>query len=530
MRGTQLAVLGVVALFLVPMPALGGFVVSGNPELSASIGDNTVVSGEDTTLSLQINNQGEVDYGSASGLESQVTKARGMTVDLQSGKAPVSIETDRQTVGQLPGEASTEVPFDIAVAEDAEPGTYTLTAEVDYEYYSRITQSDTGLRSYNEKSETDTFQVTLRIEDSARFEIVDTESDVQVGSSGTVGVTMENTGTETASDTSVKLESLNSDLTFGQSSSATRYAGEWAPGERKTIQYQVKASSDAEQQRYAFRATASYDDSDGVAHQSDGLSMGVVPLPETNFELSNVESSLRVGEDGTLSGTIRNDGDLVADDVVVRLTSQLQNLSPTDKEYSVGTLEPGQSAEFDLDIEVSDAATSGPKQFVFVAEYRDGDGDARTSDDLPTRVDVAPGSDAFAVSIVNGSVENGGSTTIGVEVTNTANETLSAISAKMFADSPISVSDSEAYIDELGPGESTTISFNVGASGALPKQYPLSIDFEYDDADGDTLLSDRYRVPIDVRERSGGGGGFPLTLVGVGVVLVVAIGGYMRFR
>jgi hypothetical protein len=180
-------------------------------------------------------------------------------------------------------------------------------------------------------------------------------------------------------------------------------------------------------------------------------------------------------------------------------------------------------------MEVSDAATSGPKQFVFVADYRDSQGDSHTSDDLPIRMDVAPGSDAFAVSIVNGTVENGDSTTVGVEVTNTANETLSAISAKMFADSPISVSDSEAYIDELGPGESTTISFSVGASGALPKQYPLSVDFEYDDADGDTLLSDRYRVPIDVNEGSDGGG-FPLTLVGIGVVVVVAIGGYMRFR
>ncbi|MFB6084046.1 MAG: COG1361 S-layer family protein [Halorientalis sp.] len=144
-------------------------------------------------------------------------------------------------------------------------------------------------------------------------------------------------------------------------------------------------------------------------------------------------------------------------------------------------------------------------------------------------MDVAPGSDAFAVSIVNGTVENGGSTTIGIAVTNTANETLRAISAKLFADSPISVSDSEAYIDELEPGQTKTVTFSVAASGALPKQYPLSLDFEYNDADGDTLLSDRYRVPLEVTERSGGGG-LPLPLIGVGVVLVVAIGGYMRFR
>ncbi|WP_299265238.1 COG1361 S-layer family protein [Halorientalis sp.] len=503
--------------------------MSGNPELSASLDDSRVTQGEDRTLNLQVNNQGEVDYGSASGLESQVTKARGMTVDLRSGSAPVTIETNQRTVGQLSGESSTQVPFDISVAENAEPGIYTLTAEVEYEYYSKITQSDAGLRSYNEQSETDTFQVTLRVEDSARFEIVDTESDVQIGSTGTVGVIMENTGTETASDASVELESLNSDLTFGQSSSGTRYAGEWEPGERKTIEYRVTASDNAEQQRYAFRVTASYDDSDGVTRQSKSRSLGVTPLPETNFELSNVEPSLRVGEDGTISGTVRNGGDLVARDVVVRLTGQLQNLNPTDREYSVGTLEPGQAADFDMEIEVNDAAASGPKQFVFVADYRDTEGDSRTSDDLPARVDVAPGSDAFAVSIVNGSVEDGGSTTIGVEVTNTANETLSAISAKMFADSPISVSDSEAYIDELGPGESTTIGFSVGASDALPKQYPLSVDFEYDDADGDTLLSDRYRLPIDVEESSGGGG-FPLPLIGVGVVVVVAIGGYMRFR
>ncbi|AQL42368.1 hypothetical protein BV210_06410 [Halorientalis sp. IM1011] len=529
MRRSLLAALGVVALVLVPMTVLGGFVVSGNPELSAAIGDNRVTPGEDTQLTLQINNRGEIDQGSASGLESQVTKARGMTVDLQAGDAPVTVETAEQTVGQLPGEQSADLPYEISVDDGAEPGTYTMEVDVEYSYYSQITQTDSGRRVYNERTTSDTYEVTLRVEDNAEFEIVDTESDVQIGSSGTVAVTMENTGTQTASDTNVKLESLNSDLTFGKSSSGTRYAGEWEPGERKTVEYTVTASDDAEQQRYAFRATTSYEDADGVPQESKALSMGVRPLPEMAFSL-DASSSLRVGEDGTISGTITNDGDRTARDVVVRLASEHANLDVTDREYSVGTLEPGASADFEISVDISDSAESGPKQFTFVADYRDDNGDSRTSDDLPTRQDVTPGSDAFAVTVANGSLENGGSTNLEVEVTNTANETLSSISAKLFADSPISVSDSEAYIDELEPGESATMTFSTSASGALPKEYPLSLDFEYDDEDGDTLLSDRYRISVDVTESSDDGSSFPLSLVGVGVVIVVAVGGYMRFR
>ncbi|WP_336000968.1 COG1361 S-layer family protein [Halorientalis halophila] len=530
MRGSQLAVLGFVALCLVPASVLGGFVVSGNPELSASLADNRVTPGENTQLSLQVNNRGEIDQGSSSGLESQVTKARGLEVDLQSGDAPVTVETDGRTVGQLPGEQSTELPFEITVADDADPGTYTMEADVEYTYYSQITQTDSGRRVYNERDASKTFDVTLRVEEDARFEIVATESDVQVGDSGTVAVTMENTGTATAHDTSVTTKSSNGDIGFGQSQSATRYVGDWAPGERQTVEYTVTAGADAEQQRYAFSATASYEDDDGVPAESDSLSFGVVPEPETAFSTSDVTSSLRVGEEGTLRGTITNDGEQTARDVVVALTSEHGNLDATDREYSVGTLEPGASDEFAFTLDVSDSAESGPKQFVLAAEYRDSDGDSRTSDDLPVRQDVAPGSDAFRVTVANGTVTNGGSTNLEVQVTNTANETLSAISAKMFADSPIGVSDSEAYVDELEPGETATMTFSVGASGALPKQYPLSLDFEYDDADGDTLLSDRYRLAVDVSERESGGGGFPLTLVGVGVVVVVAVGGYMRFR
>ncbi|MFT4885686.1 MAG: putative membrane protein, partial [Natronomonas sp.] len=84
-------------------------------------------------------------------------------------------------------------------------------------------------------------------------------------------------------------------------------------------------------------------------------------------------------------------------------------------------------------------------------------------------------------------------------------ETVTDVSAKVFASQPLSMSDDEAFIDELEPGETARIPFRVSAAGnAMEKAYPISIDFQYVDESGETRLTDSYRVPVDVEEQSGG--------------------------
>jgi uncharacterized membrane protein len=116
-------------------------------------------------------------------------------------------------------------------------------------------------------------------------------------------------------------------------------------------------------------------------------------------------------------------------------------------------------------------------------------------------------------------------------IENAGDERLTDISAKLFADSPISANDDESFVSELDPGESRTLTFSISAAGgALEKTYPVSMDFQYDEADGDTVTSDTYSIPVEVEQPSGGGGP-SLTLIGGGLLLVVvAIGGYVRFR
>jgi hypothetical protein len=216
---------------------------------------------------------------------------------------------------------------------------------------------------------------------------------------------------------------------------------------------------------------------------------------------------------------------------VVNWESDHSNLSPQETEYAVGTLEPGESTTVSFGVDASDSAREGPRQFDFTVGYEDDSGDQQESDTLSVQSEVAASEDEFDVEPVNATISPGGSGTIDLTVTNTREVPLRDISAQLFADSPISADDDEAFVSELGPGESTTLTFSISAGGsALEKTYPISLDFQYEEPDGDTPVSDTYQVPVTVSSPNGGGG-LPVVVIGaVLLVVVLGVGGYLRFR
>ncbi|WP_417936255.1 COG1361 S-layer family protein [Haloarcula onubensis] len=505
--------------------------VAGSPDISVSLEDNTVAAGDETTLEVVLVNSGELDSGSTQNpsLNSEVTTARGLTVDLRDGNAPISVTTSRRSVGTLADGTIQTVTFDISVDADAAPGSYGIPVELDYDHYEYISETE-GVR--DEVSVSRTKNVNLRVSDDATFDVTNVDSNAQVGSSGTVAVTVENTGQTTATNSEVTLASQNGELTFGERAESTRSIDSWAPGESRTFRYDITATEDAQAEGYPFQLSVAFDNPDGVRKESTGTSVSITPDPEQTFSLSNVESTLRAGDEGTITATVTNDGPRAVDNVVINWNSDKSNLSPQETQIAVGNLDAGDSTDVTFTVDATDGAQEGAKQFDFVASYRNADGDREESDTLEAQAQVRPSQDEFSIESANTSVGVGQSGNIEITVTNTRNQTLSDITAKLFASSPISADDDEAYIDALGPGESTTIVFSVSADGgALQKAYPVSLDFRYEEPDGDSSISDTYRVPIEVTDQSGGGGGLPLTAIGgVALVLVLAVGGYMRFR
>jgi hypothetical protein len=253
---------------------------------------------------------------------------------------------------------------------------------------------------------------------------------------------------------------------------------------------------------------------------------GVTPRAEQSFSVSELDSTLRVGQEGTLSGTITNEGPSTVNEPVLVVSGGSRNLDFTETEYALSDLEAGDSESFSFEADVSEAATAGRQQFTFEVRYENGVGDERTSDTLRRAVDVAEQRDRFTVEPVQASLERGGSGTVTLRVTNNGDEPLTDVSVKTYFSDPLSSSDDEAFVPTLDPGESAEIQVAASAgSDALTKQYPVSADLQYTTPDGDTQLSQTHTVAVDVVTPERGGGGLPLSLIGiVGVVAVVAVG------
>ncbi|WP_010612134.1 COG1361 S-layer family protein, partial [Halococcus hamelinensis] len=354
------------------------------------------------------------------------------------------------------------------------------------------------------------------------FEVVSTDSNVQVGDEGPITLTLQNNG-ENATETTVSLQSLTGDITLGQTANATAFVGEWPTGAQRTVSFNATATNTTDVRDYPFQASVSYNDPDGDQASGGPFTVGVTPEPEQNFNLSNVESTLRVGSEGNVTAQVTNQGPQAIDNAVVQLESQSESLSPQETEAAVGSLAPGESANVSFPIEVPDSAESGARQLSFVVEYDNENGDTRRSGSLDTQVDVAGQRDSFIVERANASVGIGSSEAVTLNVTNNRDTVVTNLNAKAYADTPLSLSNDEAYIARLAPGESEQISFGVSVTGSASEgQYPLSVDFQYDTPSDAGQLSQEYNVPVEATESSGGGllSSAPV-MIGLAALLVV---------
>ncbi|WP_233517276.1 COG1361 S-layer family protein [Haloferax sp. Atlit-19N] len=506
---TAILVAVLLVLAALPTPVAGQQAEPNNvPVFRAYVVDPVVEPGVETTVRVVFAND-PVDT------EDVAKPAENVRVRLSPRNTPFTVRTGDLFVGTMNDSDTREVAFRVEAPENVAAGEYKLRLDVFYEF------DNAHRRVYR-------LDVPIRIEERVRFAVVGADSSVPVGGSGAVALTLQNTGELDARNAVVAVTAQSADVSFDGAQTASSFAADWPAGENRTFVYDTALDSVASVRGYVLGVAVAYEDPDGARRQSPDLAAGFVPSPKQSFSVADVTSTLRVGDEGRIEGVVVNDGATLARNAVVTLSLPEGSATATETEFALGDLEPGERVPFSFDVGISDDADAGPRQFTATVAYRDAEGDRRTGDDIDLRVAVAAATPEFGVTVDEGTVAPGRSGQLRVTVVNDRDETLTDISAKIYLEDPLSSADSEAFVDELAPGESATLVFDVSAArGALEKDYPAELDFRYDDGAGETTISDAYRVPVRVEASEDSGGlpfGLSAPLVGA-VVLLAAVGG-----
>lgn len=473
--------------------------VEGEPDLGAFAPNDTVAPGQRTRLAVQVSNGGTVEDGgldTPAEAERLVTTARNLRVTLEAGDAPVEVRTGTTAVGDLPSGSLARAGFDVVVDEDAEPGVYELDVTLEYDYTDSVSGDER-----DDESGTETLPVTLVVTEDARFEVVSVDEDLQVGERGDVEVTLENVGEGTVRDAVVTFRSRNADLRVDTGSETARFAGEWDPGEEKTVTFRATAANTSAPHRYALEATVAFTDRDGARRESGPLAFGVRPDEEQSFSLEDVEGDLRVGEDGTVTGTITNEGPWPVVDAAVRLVDEEGDVVARQSSAALGDLDDGEEEELSLAVRVPRDAAAGERGLSFVVEYLNRDGDPRTSRSLRGTVDVDEARDRFEVTDVDDDVRAGGTGTVSLEVENVGEEDLTDATVVLNSPDEDLVLDSggnaSRFVGDWDAGDEETVSVEAtAANGTAGQRFPVEVTVGYTDPDGDRRRSEPVTVGV----------------------------------
>jgi hypothetical protein len=482
--------------------------VVGNPDIEVSVQDNRINSNERTQLTVQVTNDGEIEQGGLARFEERVQTARNLRLEIDESEidAPIEVKSGPALVGTL-RQRGTQARFDIEVG-DAEPGQYRVPIELEYSF-TRIASYDPGGANpeYDDFTRTETRFVTIVVESRPEFELAtDRTRNLFAGDTGQLDITVENTGTQTATDATATLTSQTEGLYFGspenRSPSTRVFISDLTPGERRDISVKVGASDELSRGAYPVGVQVDYENENGVIERSDSVTAGVVVGPERRFALRNVTTeNLQVGQSGaTVTAELVNVGEAPASDAVLRLASQ-GAVTATAPESAVGTMEPGESRRVRFVVSVSPEAEPGSRVLTFVPEFENADAEVRTADTIRQSVLVSRGisftvenieTDGLRVSEANVNVTG--------QVRNTGNTTARNAVVRLSSGTAVQITGAESAVGDLSPGETRPVNFRVAVpEDAEPGTRSLTFGVEYENQNGDLKQNlSPIRRPVEV--------------------------------
>jgi len=220
--------------------------------------------------------------------------------------------------------------------------------------------------------------------------------------------------------------------------------------------------------------------------------------------LSAVPEDLNVGNEGYLDLQIKNTGSENGTKSIVKI---LQNgnspIIPTDSSVYIGDFPAGSTATCRYKVSVLGSAQKQTYPVDVVVTYQNDEGDFVTSHSDTVGIAVG-GKVDFAVISPAAEMNPGNKQVINVEYKNTGDTPVYSAQARIDTVDPFTSNDDIAYIGDLLPGDSRTVSYVISADKtATIKEYGLNSQILYKDALENAYTSDTIQVKVNVTEPVG---------------------------
>ena len=344
-----------------------------------------VVAGDTGTLRFGLRN-----VGSETARKATVSLSA-RTGDLFFGSPSQARRSQSVYVESLaPGETH-PVSVQLGAASSLSPGSYPVGVAVAYETPDGI------------PGRSDNLSTGVRVEPERTFDVRDitTESFRVDESEATVRATVVNTGDATARNVVVRSQSP-APL---QATAPEAAVGDLGPGESAELQFTYAVPADAEPGSLSLSFAVEYENADGDLRRLDEPIRRAVTLEAERdaFEVVDVDTSIAAGEAGTLTVTVRYNGDRPVSNANAKVFVN-DPLSSADDGAFLGAFEPGETRTAEFSVTAAGSAIGKEYPASIEIRYDDADGNSKLADGLQFGVPVNEASGGVPLGFVGAGV------------------------------------------------------------------------------------------------------------------------------
>ncbi|MGB7788080.1 COG1361 S-layer family protein [Methanoregula sp.] len=283
--------------------------------------------------------------------------------------------------------------------------------------------------------------------------------------------------------------------------------------------------------RYLANSNSPQPSADTVESQYNDVTT-VIPLtiaikPEVKIEvLDIIPGNLVVGTEGYLNLTIKNigpeDGKKAS---VILLRNGDSGVIPSDSSVYIGDFLKNQTVSCMYKVSVSGDSQPQSYSIDVMVTYTNTEGD--TVDSATETIGVPVGSKLdFEVTSAPASISPGQSKSIEVKYRNIGSITAYNALARLTTVTPLSSSDTMAYLGDVAPGQTVTALYTISVdSKATPATYNLDTNVRYRDSLDNSLTSDTVSAQVEVIP-SAPGSMIPVLAAVILIAAILIIAGY----